>query len=121
MVIITFGVIFHGDAIKPNLCLFVHYSHQRDIKNHGFNHNHQNHTIKYIPVIKTLYQFHRVTNINFILIISAVTLGVNQDIPAALTTAEQVLDSLLFDDLLYFVADNDKDEQKFCNMRFDMD
>ena len=39
----------------------------------------------------------------------------------AQTTADQVLNSLLFGDLLYFVTGNDKDEPKFCNMRFDMD
>ena len=38
------------------------------------------------------------------LIISAVTLGVNPVLSAALTTAEQVLNSLLFGDLHNFVT-----------------
>ena len=32
MVVITFGVVFHDDAIKPIVCLFVVYSLQREIK-----------------------------------------------------------------------------------------
>ena len=54
-------------------------------------------------------------------ITSAVTLGVNQGLSAALTAADQVLNSPLFGDSLYFAMDNDKDEPKFCNIRFDMD
>ena len=37
------------------------------------------------------------------------------------TTAGQVLKSFLFGDVLHVVMGNDKDEPKFCNMRFDMD
>ena len=51
MAVITFGVIFHGDAIKPNMCLLVQYSHQRETKMHGFNHYYQYHTMKYIAAI----------------------------------------------------------------------
>ena len=31
--VITFGVIFHGDAIEPNVCFFVQYSYQQETKN----------------------------------------------------------------------------------------
>ena len=54
-------------------------------------------------------------------IISAVIVGVNQGLSAVLTATDQVLNSLLFDELQYFVTDNDMDEPKFCKIRFDMD
>ena len=76
-------------------------------------------TLSAIALIK------RKKHINFtvsqLMIVSAITLGVNQGLSASLTTANQVLNLLLFDDLLYFVTGNDTDEPKFCNMRFDMD
>ena len=61
------------------------------------------------------------TTINFSFDNSVVTLGVNQGLSGALTAADQVLNSLLFGDLLYFATDNEKDELKFCNIRFDND
>ena len=92
-----------------------------------FNHYYQCHNIKYEPAIalinkqksKTLYQFRRVTSINFSFD-NTCSHPRHQPRPAV-TTVDQVLKSLLFGDLLYFVTDNDKDEPKFCNMRFDMD
>ena len=51
------------------------------------------------------------------LIISAVIHGVNQGQHQRLRATE-VLKSFLFGDV---VMGNDKDEPKFCNMRFDMD
>ena len=35
MAVTTFGVIFHSDAIKPDMYLFVQYSHQIETKKHG--------------------------------------------------------------------------------------
>ena len=40
---------------------------------------------------------------------------------AALTTPDQVLNSLLFCDLLFVMTGNYKDEPQFCYIRFDMD
>ena len=57
---------------KPNVCLFLQNSHQRETKKCSFNHYYQHRAIKYIPAIalvatkiKTLYQFHGVTAIDF--------------------------------------------------------
>ena len=36
MAVITFEVIFHGDANKPNMCLFVQYSHHWETKQRAF-------------------------------------------------------------------------------------
>ena len=68
---------------------------------------------------KTSYQFRRVTAINFSFD-NKCSHPRHQPRPA-LTTADQVLNLLLFGDLLYFVTGNDKDKHKFCNMLFDMD
>ena len=45
-------------------------------------------------------------------------MGINQGLSGALTTE---LDSLVFDDLLYFVMWDAKDKRKFCNIMLDMD
>ena len=68
---------------------------------------------------KTLYRFRCVTAINFSF--DNKCSDPRRQPRPALTTADQVLKSLLFGDLLYFVMGNDKDEPKFFNMRFDMD
>ena len=55
------------------------------------------------------------------LMISAVNLSVHEGLSAALTTADHVLNALLFGGLLYFVTGKDKDEPEICSMRRDMD
>ena len=98
------------------LCTLCQYSHQRETKDKGFNYCYQHHTIKYIPAIALMNRKKSKHYSNFAVplppisaLISAVTLGVNQGLPAAMTTVDQVLNSLLFGDLLYFVAGNNYD------------
>ena len=55
------------------------------------------------------------------LMTSTVAPSINDDLSAALTAANQMLNSLLFGDLPYSVKANDKDEPEFFNMKFDMD
>ena len=117
MAVITFGVKFHDDAVKPNMCLFVQYTHHRETKQRVIYYYYQYHNIKYEQAIalinkisKTLYQFRRVTAIDFSFD-NKCSHPRHQPRPA-LTTADQVLNSLLFGDLLYFVTGNDKGEPK---------
>ena len=116
MAVITLGVIFHDDTVKPNMCLFVQYSHQRETSV-VFNDYYQYHNIKYKQAIalinripETLYQFRRVTAINFSFD-NKCSHPRHQPRPA-LTTVDQVLNSLLFGDLQYFVTGDDKNEPK---------
>ena len=110
--------MFHDDAVKPNMCLLSSIHTNVKLNSVVFNHYYQYHSIKYEQAIalinkkksKTLYQFCRVTAINF-------SFDYKCSHPwhepkSALTTADQVLNSLLFGDLLYFVTGNDKDEEK---------
>ena len=55
---------------------------------------------------KNSISIRRVTATHSAFITSAVTLGVNQGLSAALTAADQVLNLLLFGDLLYFAMLN---------------
>ena len=73
-----------------------------------------------VAIYISLFNFAVSTPLISAVIISAVTLGVNQGLSAALTTADQLLDSLQFGDLLYIVTGNDTDERKLCNVRFHM-
>ena len=74
--------------------------------------------MEYIPAIAVIQKQISKHYINFAvyrpllsaLIMSAVTLGVNRGLSTALTTADQVLNSLRFGNLLYLVTDNDKNE-----------
>ena len=98
---------------KLNSVVFTHYYQYHSIKNE--------HAIALIDKkkSKTLYQFRRVTAINFSF--DNKCSDPRRQLMPAQTTVDQVLNSLLLGDLLYFVTRNDKDEPKFCNMRFDMD
>ena len=101
------------------ICAFLSSIHTCEKLNSVvFNQYYQYHNIEYEQAIalmnkkksKTLYQFGRITAINF-------SFGNKCSHPRhqtrpALTTADQVLNSLPFDDLLYFVTGNDKDEPK---------
>ena len=109
------------------ICAFLSSIHTNEKLNSVvFNHYYQYHSIKNEQAIalinkksKKLYQFRRVTAINFSF--DNKCSDPRRQLRPAQTTADQVLNSLLFGDLLYFVTGNDKDEPKFCNMRFDMD
>ena len=71
--------------------------------------------------IKISYQFRRVTAIKFSFDTKCSHLGTNQGLSAALIAVDKVLDLLLFGGLLYFMTDNDKDEPKIYNMKFNID
>ena len=68
---------------------------------------------------KTLYLFRCVTVINFSF--DNKCSDPRRQPRPALTTADQLLKSPIFGDLLYFVMGNDKDKPIFFNMKFDMD
>ena len=106
------------------MCLLVQYWH-RETKKACFTHSYQHRTIRYIPAIalinktnQNIISFCRVTAINFSFD-KRVHMSVNEGLPEALAIPDQVLNLILFGDLLYFVTGNDKDKQEFCNMRFD--
>ena len=101
------------------ICAFLSSIHTNEKLNSVvFNQYYQYHNIEYEQAIalinrknsKTLYQFRRVTTINFSFDNKCSHPWLQQR--PALTTADQVLNPLLFGDLLYFVTGNDKDEPK---------
>ena len=100
------------------ICAFLSSIHTNEKLNSVvFSHYYRYHNIEYEQAIalinkksKTLYRFRRVTAIDFSFD-NKCSHPRHQPRPA-LTTADQVLNSLLFGDLQYFVTGNDKDEPK---------
>ena len=86
MAVITFGVIFHDDAVKPNMCLLSSIHTNEKLNRVVFNHCYQYHSIKCEQAIALINKKNPNHYINFAvspplisaLIISAVTRGFNQ-------------------------------------------